>query len=64
MTQEKKTKRRPRKQYTYRHRTNAIHITLHSLTGETVPTEVREQFKELATRLALENGLVLNIATT
>jgi hypothetical protein len=63
MTPQEK-KRRPRKQYTYRHRTNAISITLHSLTGETVPNEVREQFKDLATKLALENGLVVNIATT
>ena len=64
MSEEKTIKKRPRKQYTHRRRTNAIDITLYSLTGETVPTEVREEFKELATHLALKNNLVVNIATT
>jgi hypothetical protein len=57
-------KRRPRKQYTYRRRTNAIDITMYSLTGETIPSSVRDEFKELATRLALKNNLIINIATS
>lgn len=57
-------KKKKRKAYTYRYRTNAIDITLYSLNGETVPAAVREEFKQLATDLALKNGLVINIATT
>jgi hypothetical protein len=56
--------KKKRKLYTYRYRTNAIDITLYSLNGETVLSEVREEFKELATNLAIKNNLVINIATT
>jgi hypothetical protein len=57
-------KRRPRKQYTYRRRTNAIDITLYSLQGETIPASIRNEFRDLATQLALKNNLVINIATS
>lgn len=56
-------KRRARKPG-YKHRTNAVHITVHSPTGETVPAAVRKEIEDSVWKVALEHKLLINIALT
>lgn len=63
---EEKTKKRQRNksQQVYRHKTNAIHITLYDPHGETIPAAIRNSASEALLQLAFENRLLINIATT
>lgn len=57
---EKKKKVKP----TYRHRTNAVHVTVYHPAGETIPAEVRKEIEESVWKVAQENKLLINIALT
>lgn len=57
-------KRRTRNQQVYRQKKNAVHVTLYDLHGEAIPPGVRREAEDALLQLALENQLVINIATT
>lgn len=59
-----KPKRRRRNTQTYRHKTNALHVTLYDPHGETIPAEVRHKAEQAILDIALPNNLLINIATT
>jgi hypothetical protein len=59
-----KPKRRRRQQPTYRHRTNAVCLTIHSPTGETIPADIRRALEDAVWAIANENKLLINIALT
>ena len=59
-----KPKRRRRNQPTYKHRTNAVCVTVHSPTGETIPANVRKEIEESVFNVAIANKLLINIALT
>jgi hypothetical protein len=59
-----KPKKRRRNQQTYRHKTNAVHVTLYDPHGETVPATVRHKAEQAILDIALSNNLLINIATT
>lgn len=62
---EEKIRKRPRKQApTYRHRKNAVSVTVYHPQGETIPAKVRDEVAESVTQVALTNGLLINIALT
>jgi hypothetical protein len=56
--------KRKRTKPTYSYKQNAVSITLYSLQGETIPADVRKQYEEAASQIALANNLVINIALT
>lgn len=58
-----KTRKKSRKPV-YRHKTNAVHITLYDLSGETLSPVARAEAEEALTQVAFEHNLVINIATT
>lgn len=53
-----------RKQLTYQHKKNAVHVTVYSLTGDTIPAEVRKEIEESVWKVASTHQLVINIALT
>lgn len=59
-----KKRPRPRRKQTYVHRMNAVHLTVYSPDGGTIPAEVRKQAEQAVTDVALQNGLLVGIATT
>lgn len=62
--QAKHKKGRRRNQQTYRHKTNAVSVTLYDPQGQTIPAEVRHQAEQAVLDVALANNLLINIATT
>jgi hypothetical protein len=64
MEDKSKPKRRRRSQQTYRHKTNAVHVTIYDPHGETVPASVRHQAEQAVLDIALAHNLLINIATT
>jgi hypothetical protein len=64
MEDKSKPKKRRRNQQTYRHKTNAVHVTLYDPHGETVPATVRHKAEQAILDIALSNNLLINIATT
>lgn len=58
------TKKRKRITPTYQHRKNAVCVTVYSLTGQTIPADVRKEIEESVWATAQKNGLVINIALT
>jgi len=60
MSEQKKKKSKP----TYRHRTNAVHVTVYHPAGETIPVEVRKAIEDSVWKVAQENKLLINIALT
>ena len=59
-----KPKKRRRKQPIYKHRTNAVHVTVYHPNGETIPAAVRKQIEDSVWQVALENKLLIGIALT
>lgn len=59
-----KSKKRRRSQQTYRHKTNALCITLYDPHGETIPAVVRHKAEQAILDIALPSKLLINIATT
>lgn len=57
-------KRRRRNQPTYKHRTNAVCITVYSPTGETIPAAVRKEIEDSVWAVAQAEKLLINIALT
>jgi hypothetical protein len=57
-------RKRRRNQPTYKHRTNAVHVTVYSPTGETIPAAVRREIEESVMKVALENKLLIGVALT
>lgn len=55
--------KKPRKR-TYIQRPNAVCITIHSQDGSPVPRRVLDEAAHRVTNLALENGLLINLAET
>lgn len=53
-----------RKQPVYKYRTNAVHVTVHSPTGETIPAAVRKEIEDSVFNVAFKNKLLINIALT
>jgi hypothetical protein len=64
MSDEKKKRQRNRNQQQYKHRTNAIHVTLYDPHGETVPAEVRNEAADLLMNLAFKHNLLIATATS
>ena len=58
----KKRRRRPKQDY--KHRTPAVHITLYNYQGESIPAEVREKAAKAILQIALDNNLLIGVATT
>lgn len=63
-SEERPAKKRRKPAQTYRPRTNAIHVTLYSPTGDTVPAEIREAAQNALWELAKEHNLLIGVATT
>lgn len=57
-------RKRNRKQLTYKHRINAVSVTVYDPAGSTIPAAVRKQIEESVWQVALENHLIINIALT
>lgn len=49
---------------TYKHRVNAVSVTVYHPTGETIPASVRKEIEESVWKVAQENKLLINIALT
>lgn len=57
--------KRPRKtKPTYKHRLNAVHITVYSPSGETIPVDVRKEIEESVWNTVQKNKLLINVALT
>lgn len=56
--------KKPRKRPTYIPRPNAVCITIHSQDGAPVPRRILDEAARRVTDLALENGLLINLAET
>jgi hypothetical protein len=63
-TQTKAKAVRRKNQPTYKHRTNAVHLTLYSVDGTTIPAAVRREAEAAITEIALRSGCLVGIATT
>jgi hypothetical protein len=59
---DKKPRRKNRPRRTYINRPNAVCITIHSQDGSPVPRSVLNEAAEKVTNLALEHGLLINLA--
>jgi hypothetical protein len=58
-------KTRPkRRRQTYVPRQNAVHVTLYHPHGEALPKGVAQQAQDALLRLAMDNGLLIGVATT
>jgi hypothetical protein len=61
-TKKRNRKRPPRR--TYINRPNAVCITVHSQDGSPVPRSVLNEATSAVTNIALEHGLLINLADT
>lgn len=62
--EDKSKKKRRRNQQTYRHKTNAVHVTVYDPHGETIPASIRHEAEQAVLDIALAHKLLINIATT
>lgn len=62
MSEQKKNRKRTAKPRTYIHKPNAVCITIHSTDGSAVPRAVLDEAANAVTAIALNNGLLINLA--
>lgn len=53
-----------RKKQTYRHIANAVSVTVYHPMGEEIPEEAIKEIEESVCKIAQNNRLLINIATT
>lgn len=61
-TPKKRNRGKGRQRRTYINRPNAVCITIHSQDGSPIPRSVLNEASERVTNLALEHGLLINLA--
>lgn len=64
VTTKKPVRKRTRPKQTYKHHTNAVHLTAYHPMGETIPAPVRRELEEAVMKIVLENSLLMGVATT
>lgn len=57
-------RRRPRSKQTYKHRKNAICVSVYDPTGATIPAAIRKEIENSVWAVAEKNRYLINIATT
>jgi phosphoribosylformylglycinamidine (FGAM) synthase PurS component len=63
MTDNKKTRKR-RPGQTYKYHINAICISVYDPQGQTIPSKVRKELEDSVLQVALDNKLLIGVATT